>query len=98
MRLPLLTSLEEGMIRVVSVEFTEAHFTVFAEVELSYDPAYGADADGQRGIGMWFVEDSRIISVEDSQGNRVPWPSWNLPTENELLNQAERALEHINEY
>jgi hypothetical protein len=35
----------------------------------SYDPAYGSDADGNRGIGVWFLDDSeyKIPELDDEQ-------------------------------
>lgn len=71
--------------------------TAIVEVELSYESNYGADADGNRGIGASFVENICLTMPIDDV-------SWELDDNGIRLNQiekeeAERAiLEMADEY
>lgn len=38
----------------------DAEVEVSVTAEFSYDSDYGADADGNRGRGVWFMEDFKI--------------------------------------
>jgi len=38
---------------------------VTVTVEGSHDPDYGADADGNRGVSMWFIEDHSYEADEE---------------------------------
>lgn len=48
--------MDKGTLRVFDVEIV---------VEKVFDDDYGADADGNRGIGRWFVEDVEVIYVSE---------------------------------
>jgi len=60
----------------MSRESKEVEFEIDGEMftaDVSYtevvDSNYGADADGNRGVRMTFIEDIEIERVVDSQGN-----------------------------
>lgn len=42
-----------------------------AEVDYTVDEHYGEDADGNRGVSRYFIEDVRIINVRDDNENDV---------------------------
>lgn len=45
---------------------TTIEVTVEVEVEytVQHDPKYGADADGNRGVDSWWVEDVEVVNKE----------------------------------
>jgi hypothetical protein len=44
--------------------------TVYVEVDITYDSDYGADADGNRGSDVYFIDDLRYI-IPDRDDNDV---------------------------
>ena len=59
-------------------------------ITLSYDPIYGADADGRRGVPMWFVDD---IEQEHCKCDLDT-----LPVERAISNAAVEAAEKARGY
>ena len=52
----------------VTINNREGTLDVYAKTY--YDPCYGADADGNRGIGCWFIDDITWDTPEaDDNGN-----------------------------
>jgi len=52
----------------------ESEKTITTEVKFigSYDPKYGADADGNRGIGAWLCDDVEFdLKETDDSGNKL---------------------------
>ena len=44
----------------VSIELElGVEFELDVEATVEYDPSYGADADGNRGVGCWFIKDAK---------------------------------------
>ena len=41
----------------LEIEFKDVLFNVLCTVIMVHDPDYGADADGNRGIAVWFLDD-----------------------------------------
>lgn len=51
----------------VSIEDSQGYeheIEVSVEADFYYDSSYGADADGNRGIGVWFMDDYRIEEID----------------------------------
>jgi hypothetical protein len=73
--------------RDVCVEFTRV-------TTYSYDPTYGADADGNRGVPMDFIDDDHteaitILSWEENGAREVVRAIQELPLEREAQLHAE---------
>lgn len=53
----------------ITVELDEDRsVTIEVEVVGTYDSHYGADADGNRGMGVWFVDDT-FYTIPDKDDN-----------------------------
>lgn len=59
------TSDKDWQIKKTSVYIEDVEYFVTYEEKLIFDPSYGADADGNRGVPQWFVDDMNIVSVLD---------------------------------
>lgn len=55
----------------MTVFYNEVELVVECEVSFYREQYYGADADGNRGEPMTFLEDFTILSVKDVDGNDV---------------------------
>ena len=74
--------------RNLSKEFTvvlKSGKTVTAEMESewSYERNYGADADGNRGVGAWFMDDLDFTVP-------VSYPSWNVDDDGNAMSDEEK--------
>ena len=48
-------------------------YIITVNIEWSYDPDFGADADGNRGMATWFLEEFEITDIESIKtGNDIP--------------------------
>jgi hypothetical protein len=64
-----------GVVRTSeSIDFGEVTIQFTRVVEWMYDPSYGADADGNRGMATWMYdeEEPEDIVVVDEDGNETP--------------------------
>jgi len=48
-------------------ELSNQKIPVSIEVLCVYDPSYGSDADGNRGVGAWLLDDVRTEMLSDVQ-------------------------------
>lgn len=51
------TSISKGKREIYKDKTTQQTWWVDAHAVFVYDANYGADADGHRGVGMWFIDD-----------------------------------------
>lgn len=66
-------------------------YRIDVEVKFVTDPNYGADADGNRGMSMTFLDDWKVLAAEDEDGNVLDVK--NLPAEVEA--KLEKEVEKI---
>jgi len=71
-------------------------FKAEAQVKYSYESNYGADADNNRGVPMWFIDDVDIESLKEvmEDGSEVDADYDKLPKElqkeiDDRINEAE---------
>lgn len=55
----------------VIVEYWGEEYECEVEIKSSTDYNYGADADGNRGVPMDFIDSMRCISIFDSEDNEI---------------------------
>lgn len=56
----------------IQIEHKDREFSVEISAVLVHDGNYGADADGNRGMPMDFIEDVTVESVAANDGEPVP--------------------------
>jgi hypothetical protein len=54
-----------------SVKFEGIEYEGEVEIEMSHDANYGADADGNRGISQWFVDELEVLNCYDESGMEI---------------------------
>lgn len=66
---------------------------VDVEVDVYYESNYGADADGNRGMPMTFIQDFNIGEIHDQQGNKVEMTSVLYKSIVDAMNEADLSEE-----
>jgi len=77
---------------VINGEEVEVEYKVELDVRIVYDAQYGADADGNRGMPQTFIDDYKIVHVEDSlkrEWDLKKLPEWMDDAINSELDDAD---------
>lgn len=59
-------------------------YEITADIDYSHDKNYGADADGNRGVSKWFIEDIIITNITSKSGLDIPVKCISVKTYNKI--------------
>jgi len=66
-------------------------YYITAEFTMYFDPSYGADIDGNRGVPRWEIDEIIIKKIEDQDGNNIPPERLKMETLDKLCDHALRV-------
>lgn len=77
---------EDSTPKLITINLDEHVYTVVFHEEIEYESSYGADADGNRGVGCDFVvgvdiidaicEDDITVKIDDKTSDRIKEIIW----------------------
>jgi len=72
----------------ITVKVRGEKYVVSVGLMIIQDPSYGADADGNRGMTMYEIDDFEIINIQDQEQNEIP-------EDEEIIEAVSSALEAL---